>query len=142
MFSKSCEYAIRAMIFISQKSKDEARVGIKEIAIGTNTPQHFIAKIMQTLSKKKLVKSIKGPNGGFYLGKQDAKTTLADIVKAIDGNVIYDDCVLGLKLCSEKKPCPAHNQFKEIRKNLIQMIENNTIAEFNEKLDSKHYFLK
>lgn len=47
MFSKSCEYAIKAMIFVAQKSKDQARVGIKEIAVGTDAPEHFMAKIMQ-----------------------------------------------------------------------------------------------
>lgn len=53
MFSKTCEYAIRAMIFVAQKSTDETRVGIKEIASGTQAPEHFIAKIMQELSRKK-----------------------------------------------------------------------------------------
>ena len=123
MFSKSCEYAIKAMIFVAQKSKEEARVGVKDIAKGINAPEHFIAKILQELSRKNLVQSIKGPNGGFYLEKVDFKTSLADIVKAIDGDKIYNDCVLGLKACSQKNPCPVHNEYKEIKKNLIAMIE-------------------
>ncbi len=142
MFSKSCEYAIKAMIFVAQKSTDETRVGIKEIAKGTDAPEHFIAKIMQDLSRRKLVHSIKGPNGGFYMDKSDLKGSIADIVKAIDGDSIYTDCVLGLKACSEKNPCPVHFEFKEIKKNLIKMIENNTIGDFNDKLDTGKYFLK
>lgn len=142
MFSKSCEYAIKAMIFVAQKSKEEARVGVKDIAKGINAPEHFIAKILQELSRKNLVQSIKGPNGGFYLEKVDFKTSLADIVKAIDGDKIYNDCVLGLKACSQKNPCPVHNEYKEIKKNLIAMIEKNTIGNFNDKLNSGNYFLK
>ncbi len=142
MFSKSCEYAIKAMIFVAQKSTDEMRVGVKDIAKGTDAPGHFIAKIMQDLSKRKLVHSVKGPNGGFYMDKQDLKSSIADIVKAIDGDKLYTDCVLGLKACSEKKPCPVHFEFKEIKKNLIAMIERNTIADFNEKLDTGKFFLK
>jgi Rrf2 family protein len=142
MFSKSCEYAIKAMIFIAQKSSNEARVGIKEIAKGTDSPEHFIAKIMQDLSRRKLVHSVKGPNGGFYMDHFDLKTSLADIVKAIDGDSIYKDCALGLKACSEKNPCPVHFEFKKIKKDLIQMIEENTIGDFNEKLDSGKFFLK
>jgi Rrf2 family protein len=130
------------MIYVSQKSIDGTRVSIKEIAKGTNAPLHFIAKIMQELSRKKLVQSVKGPNGGFYLNKQDLKITLSEIVKAIDGDFIYSDCVLGLKLCSEKTPCPVHNEYKEIRKQLIHLIEHNTIADFDKKLDSKLFFLK
>jgi Rrf2 family protein len=142
MFSKSCEYAIKAMIYVAQKSKDETRVGVKDIARGINAPEHFIAKILQELSRKNLVRSIKGPNGGFYLNKTDFKTSLADIVKAIDGDKVYNVCVLGLKACSQKNPCPVHDEYKEIKKHLITMIEKNTIATFNDRLNSGKFFLK
>ncbi|MBK7640828.1 MAG: Rrf2 family transcriptional regulator [Bacteroidetes bacterium] len=142
MFSKTCEYAIKAMIFVAQKSKEETRVGVKEIAKGTDSPEHFIAKIMQELGRKRLVQSIKGPNGGFYMTERDLKISISDIVKAMDGDKLYSDCVLGLKACSEKNPCPVHFEFKEIKKRLIHMIENNTIGDFNEKLDSGKFFLK
>ena len=142
MFSKTCEYAIKAMIFVAQKSKEETRVGVKEIAKGTDSPEHFIAKIMQELGRKRLVQSIKGPNGGFYMTQRDLKISISDIVKAMDGDKLYSDCVLGLKACSEKNPCPVHFEFKEIKKRLIHMIENNTIGDFNEKLDSGKFFLK
>ena len=142
MFSKSCEYAIKAMIFVAQKSEEGTRIGAKEIANGIDAPEHFTAKIMQDLSKKKLIHSIKGPNGGFFMDEKDLKTSIADIVMAIDGDDLYMNCVLGLKACSEKNPCPIHNEYKEIKKNLIKMIENNTIADFKDKLDSGKFFLK
>lgn len=142
MFSKSCEYAIKAMIFVAQKSRGDVKVGIKEIATGTDAPEHFVAKIMQELSRKKLVHSVKGPNGGFYMDQADLKTSIADIVKAIDGDKMYIDCVLGLKNCSEKTPCPVHFEYKEIKKKLIKMMETNTIGNFNEKLDTGKFYLK
>jgi len=142
MFSKSCEYAIKSMIFIAQKSNDGSRVGIKEIAKGTDSPRHFTAKIMQVLSRNKLVHSIKGPNGGFYMDSKDLKNSISDIVKAIDGNGIYTDCVLGLHSCSAENPCPIHHQYAEIKKNLIKMIENNTIGEFKDKLDAGVFHLR
>lgn len=142
MFSKSCEYAIKAMIFVAQKSKNESRVSIKQIAEGTDAPEHFVAKIMQDLSRMNLIHSAKGPKGGFYMDKKDLQNSIADIVKTIDGDKLYSNCVLGLKACSEVNPCPVHEEFKEIKLKLIKMIETNTIADFNEKLDSKKYFLK
>ena len=142
MFSKSCEYAIKAMIFVAQKSKDEDRVGVKEIAKGIDAPEYFIAKILQDLGKKKLIHSVKGPNGGFYMDSLNLKSSISDIVKAIDGDSLYKDCVIGLKACSEKNPCPVHFEYKEIKKNLISMLEENTIADFNEKLDTGKFFLK
>jgi len=141
MFSKTCEYGIRAMIFVAQKSNEGSRISLKEIAKGTGAPEHFIAKIMQELGRKKLVHSIKGPNGGFYLEPDDMQISLAEIVTSLDGKGIYNDCVLGLKTCNEKTPCPMHHQYKEVKKGLIQMLEQNTIGDFNRKLDSGKYFL-
>jgi len=141
MFSKTCEYGIRAMIFVAQKSTAGSRISLKEIAKGTGAPEHFIAKIMQELSRKKMVRSIKGPHGGFYMQPEEMQVSLADIVTTLDGRGIYNDCVMGLKACNEKTPCPMHHQYKDIKKALIEMIEGNTIGEFNSKLDSGKYFL-
>ena len=102
MFSKTCEYALRAMIFIAQKSKAGYKAGIKEIVKEIDAPEHFVAKILQDLVRKGFVQSLKGPTGGFYLEQSSLQYSFADIVKAIDGDAIYSDCVLGLKACSEK----------------------------------------
>ena len=105
-------------------------------------PEPFIAKILQDLGKRKLISSVKGPNGGFYIDQSNIKCSVADVVKAIDGDGIYKDCVIGLKACSEKNPCPIHFEYKKIKKNLITMLEENTIADFNDKLDTGQFFLK
>lgn len=131
MLSKTCEYAIRAMLFVAHKSEAGNKIGIKEISKGIGAPAHFLAKIMQDISRKGLIQSIKGPNGGFYLDESAKKNTLADIVKAIDGDKLFTGCGLGLKVCSEKNPCPLHNEFKVIRKKINQMLKSATVAEFN-----------
>src|SRR5262245_12965784 len=112
LFSKTCEYALRAMIFIAQKSMQGNRAGLKEIAGAIDSPEHFIAKILQDLARKQLLESAKGPNGGFYLDKKGLNCSLADIVKAVDGDKLFTGCALGLKQCSEKKPCPVHYEFR------------------------------
>jgi Rrf2 family protein len=134
MFSKTCEYAIRGVIFIAQKSEHGVKVSIKEVSRGINAPEHFMAKILQDLSRQGLIQSIKGPNGGFYLEEGSKKTTLADIVKAIDGDKLFTGCALGLKSCSEKKPCPLHDEFKVIRKRMHEMLQSSTVVEFNREL--------
>lgn len=142
MFSKTCEYAIRAMIFIAQHTKDGSKVGIREIAKGIDSPEHFIAKILQELSRKKLVQSLKGPTGGFYLDAAARKHSLADIVKVVDGDQLFSGCGLGLKKCSESHPCPIHHEFKKIRKEMQQMLEKAKLGEFTDKLEKKLTFLK
>ncbi len=61
----------------------------------------FITKTLQELSRKRILQSIKGPNGGFFSEKKGLKTYSAYIVKAIDGDKIYDECVLRLNECSQ-----------------------------------------
>lgn len=142
MFSKTCEYAIRAMIFIAQKSKNGNKVGIKEIAKGIDSPEHFIAKILQELSRKGLVQSSKGPNGGFYLDNKALKCSLAEIVQVIDGDKIFSGCGLGLKQCSESHPCPIHHEFKKVRKEMQLMLERAKLGEFTAHLEKNLTFLK
>lgn len=142
MFSKTCEYAIRAMIFTAQKAKDGKKIGIKEIAKGIDSPEHFIAKILQDLGRKGLLQSMKGPNGGFYLDAEALECSLADIVKVVDGDKLFTGCGLGLKQCSETHPCPIHHEFKTVRKNIQTMLEKAKLGEFTRKLDKSLTFLK
>lgn len=135
IFSKTCEYAIRSVFFIAHRTENGNRVGIKEIATGISSPEHFLAKILQDLSKKGIVKSVKGPHGGFYMDDSTLQRPLADVVEAIDGNGLFTGCGLGLVSCSENKPCPLHNEFKVIRKNIHEMLLKTTIKEFNGDLN-------
>ncbi|WP_149244098.1 Rrf2 family transcriptional regulator [Dyadobacter sp. 32] len=141
-FSKTCEYAIRAVIFVAQKSEKGRKVGIREIAAGIDAPEPFIAKILQDLSKGDLIQSVKGPNGGFYIDMAGRNHTLADVVRVVDGDKIFVGCGLGLKNCSETKPCPLHNEFKQIRKQMHQALHSATIGEFNEQLNQGLSFIR
>src|SRR5690606_32693370 len=112
IFSKTCEYAMRAMFYIAQRSQEGHRYGIKEIAEHIDSPEHFHAKILQKLSKEGLVQSIKGPNEGFYLDAKSLTRPLADIVTPFEGEQIFTGCGMGLSYCSEEDPCALHNDFK------------------------------
>ncbi|QCX52382.1 Rrf2 family transcriptional regulator [Elizabethkingia sp. JS20170427COW] len=142
MFSKTCEYAIRALVLIAQKTQDGGRIGIKDIATDIDSPEYFIAKILQNLSRKGFVQSVKGPNGGFYLDDANLDISLAEVVKEIDGDKIFTGCALGLKECSETHPCPLHKNFKYIRSDLKILLETSKIRNLVNDLDSKLAFLK
>lgn len=130
------------MIFIAKQSKEGVKIGIKEIANGIDSPEHFIAKILQDLSRKGLVQSTKGPNGGFYLDETNLGCSLADIVKVVDGEKIFSGCGLGLKQCSESHPCPIHNEFKHVRHQIQIMLEKSKLGKFTEELEQNLTFLK
>ena len=135
IFSKTCEYALRAVFYIAHKTAGGGRVSIKEVAEGINSPEHFLAKILQDLSRRGIVQSAKGPNGGFYFNQVALKRPLSDVVEAVDGNGIFIGCGLGLQYCSDINPCPLHNEFKDIRNRIQEMLYRTTIEEFNENLN-------
>lgn len=131
MFSKACEYGIKAMIFIAQCSEQNRRVALKEIAGEINSPVAFTAKIMQILSREGLLNSSKGAAGGFELSAPAAKITLAQIVSAIDGDQVFTGCGLGLDTCNPSKPCPVHDKFAAVRNQLSQMLRSTTLSELS-----------
>ena len=134
MFSKGCQYGMRAVLFLAVYSSLQKRLGVVEIADKQEVPKHFLAKILQQLAKEKLISSTKGPSGGFYLNKENRQRNLKDVIIALDGNQIFTDCILGLKECSSEKPCPLHFQAYGIREGLKYQIEHQTIDEIAEKI--------
>lgn len=133
-FSKSCEYALRAVFYISRSTQEGKKVGVKEIAENIQSPEAFLGKILQKLSKEGIIQSAKGPNGGFFVTEENIKRPISDIVLSVDGKALLVGCGLGLQECSEEKPCPLHHHFKDIREQLKEMLENITIDQFNNDL--------
>lgn len=143
MFSKSCEYAIRAMIYIADQSLKGQRVTLTDIASEIDSPVAFTAKILQQLSKSSVLSSLKGPSGGFFLSEDQLNNiNLGKVVKAIDGEKLFVTCGLGLKHCSEKQPCPVHHKFKAIRNDLCQMLDSTSLREMALGLKPGITFLK
>ncbi len=143
MFSKACEYGIRAVIHIAVRSNNNTRTSLKDISKEIHSPEAFTAKILQQLAKNDIIDSIKGPNGGFEIEKKKmTKIKLSHIVLALDGDSIFKGCGLGLKDCSEVHPCPVHHKFKKIRNELKQMLENTSVHELSLGLKDGLTFLK
>lgn len=143
MFSKACEYGIRASIFIAKNSYEGKRVSPKKISEEINSPQAFTAKILQDLVKHNIINSVKGAYGGFEIDKKDiASIKLSQIVEAIDGDSIYSGCGLGLEKCDENHPCPVHDKFAIIRENLKNMLENTNLEELALDIKTGVAFLK
>lgn len=131
------------MIYVSLKSSPERKVSLKEISEEIKSPLPFTGKIMQTLSKSGVVNSIKGPNGGFYLTEDDKdKVLLADIILAIDGDKHMRGCGLGLDYCNSIKPCPIHDSFSKVRKQINSLIYTTNMHNLAEKIEAGDHFLR
>ncbi|MGH2643483.1 MAG: RrF2 family transcriptional regulator [Chitinophagaceae bacterium] len=142
MFSKSCEYSIRALLYIYKNTLDGSKINIEEVSGAIGTPRYFTGKLLQTLAKQKIISSLKGPNGGFYIALDGPDIQLSKVVEAIDGPEIFKACALGLSACSEDHPCPLHQHYKGIREQIKAMMENQTIQQLGEKLEKEKVFIK
>lgn len=143
MFSKTCEYGIRATIFIASQSYQNQRVGLKDIAKKIDSPEAFTAKILQILSKGNIINSVKGVGGGFEIPKETMREIkLAQIVSALEGDRVFTGCGLGLAHCSEDHPCPMHDKFKSIRNELAYMLENTNLEELASGIKTGDTFLR
>ena len=143
MFSKATEYALRATIYIAQKSSEEKKLGIEEIAKAIDSPKSFTAKIMQSLTKdNKVVRSVRGPNGGFYQTDKERKLSLRVVLKVMGEDEMLDKCVLGLKKCSEVNPCPMHFQYKPIKHEMMKMFVEKTIQQLADEMNDGGVFIK
>lgn len=143
MFSKACEYGIKAVSYIATKTEQGERVKVQDIIKNCESPVAFTGKILSTLTKNKIITSTKGPYGGFSMDLTlQKKTMLSDVVKVIDGDEIYKGCALGLKQCNSKKPCPLHHQFVQIRSDLKNMLVNTSIYDLTKGLKNSSTILK
>ena len=143
MFSKACEYGIRASIYIASQSMEGKRASLRQISGEIDSPMAFTAKILQLLAKNRIVNSVKGSTGGFEMEMERIKKIkLSEIVYAIDGSKVYVGCGLGLKKCNAKKPCPVHDKFVEIRSDLKTMLESTSLFEMTKGLEVGYTYLK
>ncbi|MBL0049254.1 MAG: Rrf2 family transcriptional regulator [Saprospiraceae bacterium] len=141
MFSKACEYAIKAMIFIELKSSASRKISLNEIAEAIDSPVAFTAKILQKLRKSGLIISTIGARGGFQI-EENKSITIKEIVIAIDGDGFFNKCILGLNVCSSANPCPAHATYSRIREILLTDLLNLSINQFSKLLKKKYISLK
>ncbi|MEP1095600.1 MAG: Rrf2 family transcriptional regulator [Cyclobacteriaceae bacterium] len=121
MFSRACEYAIKIMIYIAANESKGKRKGLKEVTEAIGSPEAFTAKILQQLVKGNLLKSFRGPTGGFVINSEK-DIRLHDVVKTIDGDHLMEDCVLGLNECSSTNPCPVHDKFLLVKNQLTETL--------------------
>jgi Rrf2 family protein len=127
MLSNACKYAIRSILYLAIHDNEGKKIGAKKIAEELDTPQPFLSKLLQQLSKTNFVSSTKGPNGGFYLSEQNLENSVWDIIKCIDGTKKFDQCFMGLASCNDEKPCPVHFTVAPFKNKIMKDFKDKTI---------------
>ncbi|MCP4884710.1 MAG: Rrf2 family transcriptional regulator [Flavobacteriales bacterium] len=130
MLSNQSKYAIRGVLYLAIHGSEINKLGSKEVGEKINVPIPFLAKTFQHLSRKNLISSSKGPKGGFYLDEDQLFGNLMTIIESLDGKDTFNSCYIGLPKCSDDNPCAIHNLAGPLRNQLVETLNNKTIAEF------------
>jgi Rrf2 family protein len=110
-------------------TQSDEMVGVEKLSEKLEIPRHFLAKILQQLSRHHLISSSKGRMGGFYLSKENAEKSLMSVIECIEGPQVFKECVIGLTNCSNDNPCPYHHVVKQFRDRFYRLLQNESIAE-------------
>ncbi len=142
ILSRASEYAIRAMVYMAEKGGDTP-TQLKDIAESEGIPFHFLAKTMQVLTRIRLVKSFRGPRGGFTLMKKPDQIYLYEIVNAFDAISQWETtCILGINPCSDEVVCPIHEDWKPIKEEIFKMFQEKTLTDLVGQITAKREKLK
>lgn len=136
LLSKRCEYGLRAMLYLATLDENEERasptreyVSIQTVSDDLDIGFSFLTKVLQRLNDVGLLTSKRGRGGGVALTRTPDAIRLYEIVVAIDGDDLFEECVLGLPGCGEAEPCPLHEHWTEERGRIEKMFRDTTLAE-------------
>lgn len=140
ILSRTSQYAIQALIFVATQPHG-VPVLIRTIAERLKVPSPYLAKIMQSLARGKLIYTFRGRQGGVCLREDGEDTDLMQILTLIEGPDLTENCVLGLKICGDQTACPMHAQWKPIKNKIVTLLTGQTLGKLAVAVQSGKYRL-
>lgn len=122
------------MVFIQLQNWKNLRPGVTEIAKEIEAPAAFTAKILHTLTTRRLLQSMKGRGGGFFFPDFQSNLSLYDLIMVMEGDSLFTRCGFGLKHCNDAHPCPVHKEYAVIRDSLLKLARSESVASLAEKI--------
>jgi len=136
MLSLTCKTAIKAVIHLASKFESGEKSSILDVAGYLEASEHSVGKLMQILVKANVINSLKGPAGGFFITAMQLEQPIINIVEAIDGDMVFRECGLGLSKCSSDHPCPIHDDYKIARDVLENLFKSKKVRDLFEPVNS------
>jgi Rrf2 family transcriptional regulator, iron-sulfur cluster assembly transcription factor len=122
-------YALRAVLSLAQHGTDGKPVSIKSISEREDISAEFLEQIFFKLRKANMIRSVRGPGGGFFFARPLDKITLMDIIEASGEGMGITPCACGKKRpCGRKNDCPAYSIWRAMDGHIRDFAEAQTIA--------------
>jgi len=126
LVNKNIYYAVRSLLYIAQKPDETTSV--TELVSKLKMRRAFLRRILQILSKHKILKSLRGKGGGFVLNVQPSKLPVIDIIRIFRGKIEIINCLLEKDVCPYPDDCILMAKMKDVEKKLYRVLETTTIA--------------
>ncbi len=114
MLSRSCIYGLQAVLYLAAQERNRY-VPIRQISDDLGLSHPFLTKVLQQLTRKGLMRSLKGPRGGVALAQPPEAVTLNAVIEAIDGPARFEGCILGIRGCGPGNPCALHKRWSPVQ---------------------------
>lgn len=128
IFSKATGYGIRALAYMASQP-EHGLFGLQEIAKHEDIPAAYLRKILGELRRHRFLRSTKGIHGGYELSRAPETITLWEVFSLLEADPYMDMCILGNKACGSESSCAFHEDWQNIRKSMVALLQKKTIAE-------------
>jgi len=119
--TRAADYAVRVMIYFGSLPEGE-RVSLPAVVQATGAPDSFLSKVLQGLTRARMISSRRGPTGGFEISPMGRIASVRDVVEAIDGPISLNVCVSERRSCPRKEWCPAHPVWLKAQEALMHVL--------------------
>jgi Rrf2 family protein len=117
---------VRCVLFLSQET--DRVVSANEISESMSVPKTFLSKILQRLSKSRIVRSSQGVAGGFELVNKPDKVNILEVIEAIQGSAAVNVCAIDERNCDLSSTCPVHPVWVELREDIENKLKKESFA--------------
>lgn len=129
--TRQADYAVRAVLYLAQLG-EEQRAATSQIAQDQQIPPSFLAKIVSQLSVAGLLQTSRGARGGVSLARSPEEISLLEVVEAIDGPILLNECV-GNGACNFGDDCPMKPIWCDAQSELVERLRNTTFDQFTKE---------
>ena len=126
--TKASDYGVRCILYLSSKGKG-VLVSRREISDAMEIPSPFLGKISQKLAKAGIIEIIQGARGGYRLLKEPEQVSLLQVIEAVMGEIILNDCLSGRSICTRQDCCSVHPVWSDVRDQMRRTLDATKMAD-------------
>jgi len=128
MISQTGQYALRAVLYLARQPNGGYSLA-RDVAEAVDVPQHYLCKVLQALSRARVLESQRGVNGGFRLARSPSDVTLLQVLEPVQDVFARGECLLGRRRCNVNIACGLHGPWTDLIQQYHAFLEDTTVED-------------